>query len=337
MLQALTGIVPDHSVNPDEAVARGAALYANYLLSLQTTGVATGFRVVNVNSHSLGIEGIEPSTLRKSNVILIPRNSPLPARCTERFATKSSGQRSIVLQILEGESSLPGECTAIGRTVIRDLPPGLPQGWPIDVTFEYGTNGRLSVKAAVSGMQRDVTLDLERDVGLSNNGIDHWKQAVSAQGGFDVFEALLADVLNLSAPGSGASLPAAPAAAGVPPASPLTGPALAQPLSPVATAASVLLPGSIPPPAGWPGPSGPAVAVRPGEIPAFQPADADLPMASPLLAAGPSAGATRRAAAGGFRGTLFNLIMLVLTGGCGAVAAYLILHWVRPAQFPWPW
>jgi molecular chaperone DnaK len=210
MLRQLSGIAPDHSVNPDEAVARGAALYANFLLSMSQPGTTPNFRVVNVNSHSLGIEGIEPETMRKTNIILIPRNTPLPAKCTERFATKSDGQRSIVLQVLEGDSSLPGECTAIGRTVIRDLPPGLPKGWPVDVTFEYASNGRLTVKAAVSGTSREVALDMERDVGLSHDGIAHWKQAVSGQSGFDVFETLLTDVLNLAAPGAKATLPGDP-------------------------------------------------------------------------------------------------------------------------------
>ena len=93
------------------------------------------------------MEGIDADTLRKINVILIPRNTALPAQATERFATKSAGQRSIVIQVLEGESSSPGDCTAIGRTVIRDLPDGLPKGWPVEVTFAYGANGRLSVRA----------------------------------------------------------------------------------------------------------------------------------------------------------------------------------------------
>ncbi len=56
------------------------------------------FQVTNVNAHSLGVEGIDTDTLRKKNVVLIPRNTPLPARHTERFATKSEGQRSIVDQ-----------------------------------------------------------------------------------------------------------------------------------------------------------------------------------------------------------------------------------------------
>ena len=99
MLQGLSGIQPDRSVNPDEAVARGAALYAGHLLAARARrGQRSTFQVTNVNAHSLGVEGIDTDTLRKKNVVLIPRNTPLPARHTERFATKSEGQRSIVDQ-----------------------------------------------------------------------------------------------------------------------------------------------------------------------------------------------------------------------------------------------
>jgi hypothetical protein len=214
MLQQLTGLVPDRTVNPDEAVARGAAIYANYLLaSKEQGGPGAGFKVTNVNSHSLGIEGIEPETLRKINVILIPRNTPLPAKATERFMTKSEGQRSIVIRVLEGESRIPGECTAIGRTVLRDLPSGLPKGWPIEVTYEYGANGRLTVQGVVPGTHRQVVLDLERDVGLSNEGISRWKKAVGTSGGFDAFEGMLQEVLNLPAV-STSKLPPLSAAAG---------------------------------------------------------------------------------------------------------------------------
>jgi len=206
MLHELSGTRADLTVNPDEAVARGAALYAGHLLAAQAPGGGEpSFQVTNVNSHSLGVEGIEQETLRKTNVVLIPRNTPLPARFAERFITKSEGQRSIVIQVLEGESSLPGECTAIGRTVIRDLPPGLPQGWPVEVTFEYGANGRLSVRGVVPGTHRDVELRIERDVGLSGEGISRWRKTVSSTSGFDAFEAMLGEVLNLSGPGSQAT------------------------------------------------------------------------------------------------------------------------------------
>jgi len=105
--------------------------------------------------------------------------------------------------VLEGESSLPGDCTAIGRTVIHDLPGNLPKNWPIEVTFEYGANGRLTVRGAVPGTDRQTTLELERDVGLSSEGISRWKRVMGGVAGFDQFEGMLQEVLNLPAVAQG--------------------------------------------------------------------------------------------------------------------------------------
>ena len=198
MLGQMSGLSPDRTVNPDEAVARGAALYAGYLLAKQGNADSQAtFEVTNVNSHGLGVEGIDQETLRKTNVVLIPRNTPLPTKLTERFITKSENQRSIVVQVLEGESSLPSECTAIGRTVIRELPGGLPKGWPIEVTFEYGANGRLSVRAAVPGTEQNASLQMQRAVGLSHEKIDGWKDPIASSAGFNAFEAMVMDVMDV--------------------------------------------------------------------------------------------------------------------------------------------
>ncbi|MBU4272197.1 MAG: Hsp70 family protein [Planctomycetes bacterium] len=200
MLRELSGMEPDHTVNPDEAVARGAALYAAHLLDKESGNEArAGLSITNVNSHSLGVEGIDPETLRKKNVVLIPRNTPLPAKFTERFVTRSENQRSIAVQILEGESSMPGECTAIGRTVIRDLPEGLPKNWPIEVAFEYAENGRLTVKAVVPGTHQGATLDMERSVGVSRESVARWKQPIDEAAGFDAFESMVQEVMEQSA------------------------------------------------------------------------------------------------------------------------------------------
>ena len=200
MLKSLTGIEPDRTVNPDEAVARGAALYAGFLLAKQRGKQPSSFHVSNVNAHSLGIEGIDTDTLRRKNVVLIPRNTRLPAKHTERFATKSDGQKSIVIKVLEGESAQPAECIPIGRTVVRDLPAGLPKGWPIEITFEYGTNSRLTVHATVPGTQHRARLDLERDVGLSGEGLARWKSLVNAGAGFQTFQAAAAAGVGQIAP-----------------------------------------------------------------------------------------------------------------------------------------
>ncbi|HEX5106552.1 MAG TPA: Hsp70 family protein, partial [Pirellulaceae bacterium] len=162
MLLDLTGREPHGEVNPDEAVARGAAIYAGHLLrkrqpaapAAAVSGAAPQPRqleVTNVSAHSLGIDGYNVSLARRCNTVLIPRNSPLPARISRKFVTRKIGQHSIVVQVLEGESSRPEDCTRVGRLVIRNLPPGLPAGTPVKVTYEYGANGRLNVTAQLSG------------------------------------------------------------------------------------------------------------------------------------------------------------------------------------------
>ena len=198
MLEELSGITPDKKVHPDEAVARGAAIYAGYLLATQPgSSKPPPFEVTNVNSHSLGVEGVDPSTGRKRNAIILARNTPLPAKVKERFATKAADQRSVVVRVLEGESALPSECTPIGRTALRDLPPGLPVGWPVEITYEYATNGRLNVTAVVPGTDREVKLQLEREGSLSDERLGRWKQAISASDGFDDFTAMIAEELKL--------------------------------------------------------------------------------------------------------------------------------------------
>jgi len=195
MLLELTGRTADRTVNPDEAVARGAAIYAGYLLARESSSAKASFQVTNVNAHSLGVEGIDADTMRKKNVVLIGRNSPLPSKHTEKFTTKSAGQRSIVIKVLEGESPSPSDCIAIGRTVVRDLPAGLPQGWPVEITFEYGINGRLAVHASVPGTKQKTRLELVRDAGLSGDGLNRWRVAVSSAGDFSSFASAAEDVL----------------------------------------------------------------------------------------------------------------------------------------------
>ena len=198
MLKEISGIEPDHSVNPDEAVARGAAIYAGYLLAwggLQ--GKKPLFEVTSVNAHSLGVEGIDAATGRRRNRVIIPRNTQLPARQTEVFVTKASGQRAVVVQVLEGESKEPDECSMIGRTVIRGLPADLPQGWPVHVTYEYQMNGRLSVVARLQETNREVRLELERTASMSRERVERWKQVIELQQGLDSLDGLIRQELSV--------------------------------------------------------------------------------------------------------------------------------------------
>ncbi len=197
MLKELTGLEPSMGISPDEAVCRGAAIYANYLLASRgETGHKPTFDVTNVNAHSLGIQGTDPETGRKRNKILIPRNTPLPAKKSAPCVTRQADQRSVIVEVLEGESLDPKQCSSIGKTVIRELPPNLPKGWPIDVTYEYGVNGRLNVRAKVRGTNKEVVLELERDESMSADRLDRWKNVLATDGGLDAFDQAVADDLN---------------------------------------------------------------------------------------------------------------------------------------------
>ncbi|MGE0605744.1 MAG: Hsp70 family protein [Pirellulales bacterium] len=299
MLRTLSGKEPDMSVNPDEAVARGAAVYANYLLASKgETGHAPTFDVTNVNAHSLGIEGIDPRTMRKRNKVLIKRNSPLPSKKVEEFITKEVNQGTVVVQVLEGESLDPSECTAVGRTVIRDLPPNLPQGWPVEVTYEYGINGRLNVKAKVRGTDREVKLELERDDSMNADRVSRWKRHVAAAAGLDAFDMAIQEELNslkgnMPAGQAGAAATVSMVRPNVPPA---MQPAQATPGSPWAGGAkppgAAIPPGAVPPPTPPPGTAKPAMP--PGAIP---PASAARPAAPQNPAPTPPAARPASAAA----------------------------------------
>jgi molecular chaperone DnaK len=183
MLRELTGKEPEASLNPDEAVAHGAALYAELLAPRDTVsrsdpggeGAAPPqFTVTNVNSHSLGILGSEVETGRKINKILIPKNSPLPQTVTKVFKTFRANQRSVQIKVLEGESDRPEVCTVIGVCAIRDLPADLPAGWPVRVSYSYEANGRLHVSAQLSGHTAGVSADFERENRLPDEDLDMW-------------------------------------------------------------------------------------------------------------------------------------------------------------------
>lgn len=312
MLQRLWGRPPDHSVNPDEAVARGAALYARYLLGLpQHGGPGAEVAVTNVNAHSLGVEGIDPATGRKTNVVLIPKNTPLPARRTQRFTTKEEGQRSIVVQVLEGENPQAEACTPIGRTILSDLPEQLPKGSPVLVTFRYDIGGRLGVHAAVPGTAREVGLELERPGGLSAASLTRWGKAVESERGLDAFEAALQEVLSEAHDGEGG---------------------LASDDDPVAALASG---GEGSPAAGYRAQPSPARRVLPETAATAEPRppgreDVAVEKAAPV--GPPASGQPPR----GVR-LVIQLTGLAVSAAVGLTLGYLVLSWLRPQAFPLPW
>ena len=180
MLRQLSGKEPDCSVSPDEAVAHGAALHAGLIIS-QHQGKAPNFRIRNVNSHSLGVVAMDAKTRRPRNAILIPRNTPLPVVARRVFKTQKSGQKSILVQIVEGESLSPDDCSQLGKCSVRNLPPDLPAQTPIEVRFRYEENGRLTVTVQVEGTDKNLQHEITRENSLTQEQLDSWRQYVCGQ------------------------------------------------------------------------------------------------------------------------------------------------------------
>ncbi len=174
MLRQLSGKELDRSVSPDEAVAHGAAMYANVLYQKTLAHApAPAFSITNINSHSLGIVGIDTATGRKRNRILIPKNTPLPVTVTKIFKTNKPGQQAVVIRVVEGESERPEACIQVGMCKIDNLPQNLPQGTPVQIIYAYRENGELEVTGQVVGSDA-VRTAFQRENNLESDQMAMW-------------------------------------------------------------------------------------------------------------------------------------------------------------------
>lgn len=143
MIERVTGIQPSHEVNPDEAVALGAAYYA-MSISEESDGEekAERYHVMDVNSHSLGILALDDEGNMTNNII-IKRNTKLPAEKSCFFNTSKDLQTEIDLQVVEGEDYDPEYCTIIGETTLKLNPH--PINSPIEIIMKYDADGVIHV------------------------------------------------------------------------------------------------------------------------------------------------------------------------------------------------
>lgn len=183
MLTTLAGKVPDDLLSPDEAVAQGAAIHAGLVLD-RLAGRRPLARVRNVNSHSLGIVGTDPKTKQRQLAVLIPRNTPLPAKAKRVFTTMKAGQRSVMANVVEGDRPDPADCTPIGKFTVRNLPKDLPAGTPIEVRFQYEENGRLRVAVHIAGVDGQATHEINREKTLTQRAMDTWRAKVAGSPDF---------------------------------------------------------------------------------------------------------------------------------------------------------
>jgi len=186
MLKEVTGGNPSREMAPEEAVAQGAAIHAAILEARETGGqgrmaqaVISRLRSVNtndVNSHSLGVKITDPNNRdRKINHIMIPKNTQIPFDVSQKFVTNSANQRRIHVYILEGEVPDPDACTQVGDFRITDLPPNLPAGSPVEVTYRYDANGRIHASAIEMTANKAAETEIVRDSGLDDIGLEAFR------------------------------------------------------------------------------------------------------------------------------------------------------------------
>jgi molecular chaperone DnaK (HSP70) len=131
----------------------------------------------DVNAHSLGVI-VTRSIGGRGKSILIPRNTPLPASSTKIYGTMKPDQPEVVIRIIEGESMDVDECNQLGVCRITGLPPGLPKGSPVEVTFTLDGSGRLHVRAVESTSGQFVTTTIVCDAGITREKIERAREAL---------------------------------------------------------------------------------------------------------------------------------------------------------------
>jgi molecular chaperone DnaK len=160
------GKTPDRSVNPDEAVALGAAIQAGVL-----GGEVEDLLLLDVTPLSLGIE-----TLGEVFTKIIERNTTIPTSKSQIFSTATDGQNSVEIHVLQGERAMARDNKSLGKFLLTGIPPA-PRGVPqIEVSFEIDVNGILKVAATDKGTGREQSIRITNTGGLSAGEVERMRQ-----------------------------------------------------------------------------------------------------------------------------------------------------------------
>jgi len=186
MISSFASLQLIDTVNPDEVVARGAALQG--MLSMLSEENASGERVIDpavrrqfsgidgglievtdITSHTLGVVLWDEKQLQEYVFPMIPKMTPIPAVMKNSFGTADANMQHAIVKVVEGESTVPAECTPLGVCDIQ-LPPYLPKGSPVKLTYQYNANQVLEVEVEAAGNNAQVMID--RNTGLGPEDID---------------------------------------------------------------------------------------------------------------------------------------------------------------------
>jgi len=184
--KGIFGKEPDHSVNPDEAVAVGAAIQAGVL-----QGDVNDVVLLDVTPLTLGIE-----TMGSVMTPMIEKNTTIPVKKSEVFSTAADNQPSVEIHVLQGERKMAADNRSLGKFQLSDIPPA-PRGTPqIEVTFDIDSNGILNVSAKDKATGKEQKIVIQSSSGLSDAEVEEMIKTAEANKAADEEKASLIEAQN---------------------------------------------------------------------------------------------------------------------------------------------
>jgi len=184
--KSIFGKDPDHSINPDESVAMGAAIQAGVL-----SGDVNDVVLLDVTPLTLGIE-----TMGSILTPMIEKNTTIPVRKSETYSTAADNQPSVEIHVLQGERKMAADNRSLGKFQLTDIPPaqrGMPQ---IEVTFDIDANGILNVSAKDKATGKEQNIVIQSSSGLTEEEIQDMVDQAEANKAADEEKHALVEAKN---------------------------------------------------------------------------------------------------------------------------------------------